>query len=82
MVIVKYLSKNYMPMDFTGKIITTYGTKTFYFVKNNLYHRYYGPACIVEKYKSWYFNDKKYGHSYEKYSQKQFIKDLNKLWLL
>ena len=59
------------------------------FIKNNKYHRYYGAQNIkyninlkllVEK--SWNFNDKFYGYKTNGYNQKQFIKDLDKKWLL
>ena len=82
-------NKTLLLHNFTGKYISS--DNTFYFYKNKMWHRYYGPVHIYNNgYKSWYFNHEFYGDSYyilfkysiEGYSQKQFIKDLNKLWLL
>jgi len=79
MVIVKYIKQHYKPKGFTGK---TYDKVSIEFLKNNRNHRYYGPAYINKSNtKSWDFNGECYGSSIN-YSQKQFFKDINKLWLL
>ena len=78
--------KCYDVENFTGKFYDEHN-KCCLFLKDNKYHRFYGPTVICyNKYKekSWYFNKKLYG-SFDKsnfYNQKQFIKDLNKQWLL
>jgi len=75
--------------NFTGVCYPSFNNfKTKYFRKNNMEHRYYGPANIGCGYCQWQFNNRHYGWKFEKsklddnYSQKQFLKDLNKLWLL
>lgn len=84
MVIIEYTHSQLL-IKFNG---LEYNTEHKYkaYVKNSLCHRYYGPACIWDDgLKIWWLKDKEYGlketsHS-KTYSQKQFIKDLNKLWL-
>ena len=76
MVIVNDVSNK---VNFTGKI---YHHKYLVFLKDNMIHKYYGPARIWDGNKDWWFNNKLYGRSDDGYNQKQFLKDLNKQWLL
>lgn len=74
MVIINY--KYPLPINFTGFTCNEYGK---YFRKNNMPHRYYGPSVInYFKKKFWNFN----GKSFEVDNQKDFIKKINKNWLI
>lgn len=80
MVILNF-SKVLSLKNFTGK---QYGTANdvFRFIKNNMFHRYYGPAIIWDDgAKKWYFENISFSEYNQKYNQKQFCKDLNKKWL-
>ena len=76
-----YYQMNKHKCNFTSKL---YNAREFTFIKNNEYHRYYGPSWLsrVNNDKYWDFNNKEYGNSYCKYNQKQFLKDIGKSWLL
>jgi len=79
MVIIKF-TNNFLPDNFTGK---RYFYNLIGYFKNDKLHRYYGPARFwKDGNKSWFFNNVWYGNSDEKYNQKQFLKDVSKLWLL
>ena len=79
------VNRNNTPKNFSGKAYSNIG---FVFLKNNQFHRYYGPSSIFlnTKNKYWDFNGKFYGSNDNllgmKYSQSKFLKDLNKQWLL
>lgn len=89
MVIVEYSVYYYdlsSSLKFTGKLYYSNNNKYCSFFKNNMRHRYYGPALFEEINKFWFFNNNVLGSYWQKfnkkYSQKEFIKDLNKQWLL
>ena len=80
MVIINYINQYYEPKNFTGK---TYDKYACYFIKSNKKHRYFGPTIIYnDGTKYWHFNDQYYSSSLWYYSQKKFLKDLDKQWLL
>ena len=84
MVIIKFNLINLIPKNFSGvDYFYDYNRKVVKLFRNNKkIHRYYGPAIIYCDNKRWFFNHNTYGSAIENYNQKQFIKDINKLWLL
>lgn len=80
---------------FSGKVVDTIVSHvnckpSVYFIKNNDYHRFYGPAAeskplrkdIDSREAGWWFNGKVFGFYNRGYSNLKFLKDLNKQWLL
>lgn len=86
MVIIENKYNESLPDNFTGKLLeNNNGYLIVRFVKKSMYHRYYGPAYISDYQKTWDFNNIEFGYNIfgiKNYSQKQFIKEVNKLWLL
>lgn len=80
MVILDRFKLNYFPIE-SGKIY--YGDRTFVFLNNKNFHKYYGPTQIFKNGAAvWWFNGKRYGRSDDGYNQQKFLKDVGKQWLL
>ena len=89
MVIINITNQHLLKNNFTGVTLIMNKSKidSRFFRVCGKCSRLFGPACIFYNKntiysKSWYFNGRFYGSLNSEYNQKQFIKELNRQWLL